>query len=907
MSDADDEEISSNSPINFEASPSSRDSATPCNFRASPPSAQMRKDFYLHQRIATLRHRNEDIQLKVRATKMDRESETQIAKETFVSHLKNATERRLMHLQTIRLKAKVLGSHSDESSFLHPRLEQLTGPTNALYLQGIPSRKKTFNEAVKVAATAKLYHVKTIQRAIRGRLLLDRVSRVKNSNIFYNVLNGYYTFSHAVELVKSSQMDDISLLFKSLYLPPPAISTDPYVWAFCAIPLLCDFGECSKGNIITELAPEKNDQAPAVYTSAQNSFSSQFLVILHQISLRLFQSILCLLEAPRSILLCPISLLRLRIARYWRLYHFFLVLMKKYNLIQQQETTGQSINSWLLQFQDNKSEIYKRMKFQSCFLALNWHNSHQEISLGDTVFPWAQTDTDLRTLSETIFRAGTMMATFRYGTRSYYLDYDANDFLMDNHFHKFVVVEKGTHYFTVPPDVCISKWRKFWYLKFEQRIKKWTGHPGPEVMKSGTRQNLPLKDVPFSWNEIIELRDTSSSFPHSFASSSWVDDLSALDLKLTATFYRFCDYCFQIGEDEETTECIMNLRELQSAYMAKQLGPVNPVMAAVYFRLFLILLAQVVLLAGGDSSNIEEVLGAEKLDYRDFSLQLFNLYHDCETQLFVKWFYYCKPNTYRDFVISENIYQLVLECYSKEDPGSSSPQLRFPEFYRYLLLNPSFRLTDRIDPLLIITTSLWGPLFESENPQKKVKEFYLSTLMVFVITDMGRLVQDKWKMNRIDQIGIFAHFAPRLWELCKRARSLVWASCISSMLQLNPVQAQIVYSHFEKDSSLSILQSHVKAAGATEFQLKYLTHILTSTNEQEVISLFTKKLLDAFHDSKSCKAVVMKNSPYFAERVLRLRKDIIEVNTGFYNLYFPLLNWIHFDLGSPELRKGNLD
>lgn len=911
MSDAGDEETTPNSPIKIENSPMPQEHFTPCNDKDSKRSAQMRRDFYLRQRITTLRHRNEDIQFKVRASKLDRQSEAESAREEIAYHLATASERRLLYLETIRLKARVLGSHpgsSSHTSFLHPPTEHHHLPVDTTEaFQEFGNAKKTLSDFKGVADhnLRRTHQVEIIQRAIRRRLVLDAVARVKNSKIIFNILNGYYTYSQTLELVSSSKLDDLCSLFERIHLPAIGSNANKYSWAFHAILLLTNFGEYLKGNVMYELGPDMRQQSNSF--SAQSAFSSQFLIILHQISLRLIQAILCFLESPESAILSPISLTRLRIARYWRSFQFFLVSLKRYNLLQLRDVAINSFNTWLLQIEDSNVEISKRKRYYDCLLALDWQRSRYKAIGVDENLSWVRTDTELKTLSQAIFRAGSMIATFRFGARSYFVDYDASSFLVDHHFHKFVIVEKGSNYFTVPPDISISRWRQFWYLKFEERNSTLPGYNGPKSMRTGTKINLFAEEITFSWNEVLDLRDGSTRLSDELSGESWIQDLNAIDSMLTSSFYHYCDYCFQIGEDSDITGCINNLKDLQSAYMTKQLGPHSPTLAAVYFRLFLILLAQVTLLAGADSSKIEEVLRAEKMDYQEFSLQLYNLYHDCETQLFVKWFYYCKPNTFHEFVVSENIYQLVLECCYKENLGSGSPQLRFPEFYRFLLLNHSYKVTDRIDPFLIVTSSLWGPLFDSEIPQEKAKGYYLSALMVFVLKDMCQPVQEKWKMHRIDLIGIFSHFAPQLWDLCKRARSLVLASSISSMLQLNWFQAQTVFNHLEKDSSFAVLHSQVKAAGATKFQLKYLAHALTSKNEQEVISLFTCKLLDAFHDGSSYEVVVSKNFPYFKKKVIQLRKQIIELNTNFYNLYFPLLNWIHLDLGSPELKRGTLE
>lgn len=907
MSDAGDDETNPNSPIKIENSPMPKDYFSPCNDMNAQRSAKARRDFIIRQRIITLRRRNEDIQLKVRVSKLDRQSEAETAREEIAFQQATASQRRLLHLETVRLKARILGSHpsiSFQNSFLRPPSEYQklsVDKTKAVYKRENSSRKFSQHSC---NYTLYIHEVGIIQRAFRRKLLLDCAARVKNSNIIYNVLNGNYTYLQGLELVSSSQLDQIILLFDRIFLP--TLKTSKYSLAFHAVLLLSNFDEYLKGNFLYELGPETIEHLNTGYYSTQTAFSSQFLIILRHVSLRLFHAIQCLLEAPKLVLLSPISVCRLRVARYWRSFQFFLVCLKRFNLLQLRDMSINLYNPWgLLQMQDENIEISKRRKYYDCVLALEWPKS-QFKGIGENK-EWIRTNTDLKTLSQAIFRAGSMIATFQLGAGSYFLDYDTHSFVVDHHFHKFVIVEKGNNYFTVPPDISISKWRKFWFLKFKQRNNTGSGYDGPKVMRTGTTKNNFFDEVTFSWNEVLELRDDSTDMALALSGGSWTDDLNTIDSMLTTLFYHYCDYCLQIGEDSETTACIVNLKELQSAYLVKKLGSHNPNMAAVYFRLFLILLAQVTLLAGADSSKIEEVLRAENMDYQEFSIQLYNLHHDCETQLYVKWFYYCKPNSFHEFVISENIYQLVLECCYKQSLGSGTPQLRFPEFYRFLLLNPSYKLTDRIDPFLIVTSSLWGPLFDSEVPQYKVKQYYLSTLMVFVLKDMCRPVQEKWTMHRIDQIGFFSYFTSELWEVCRSARSLVWASVISSMLQLTRHQAQIVFNHFDKDSSLAVLSAQMKAVGATEFQLKYLTHALTSKSEEEVISLFGYKLLDAFHESSTCEAVITKNHPYFTGRMIQLRKQIVEVSTSLYNLYFPLLNWIHLDLGSPQLKRGALE
>lgn len=905
MSDAGDEDTTPSSPLKINFSPSTQKSSAPCKSRHSYEAAKLRRDLYLRQRITTLKNRNQDIQLKVRASHMGRQLKASAKRAAVETQLSDASERRLLYLETVRLKARVFGLHSRFPSTglaLHPRLEialQISQATCVLKRVEIKAAN-AFKET-NISNHLKWTRTEFLQRVLRKKILFYCVDRVKKSNILNNILSCDLSYSNAVALVSSPLLADLAQLFEALQLPS-ICETNSYSWVFYGIPLINNYQESLKS--LNQVREKNITLTESASSQGQNHALSQFLIILHQVSLRLFHAIYRLCEAPQNAILNPISLVRLKVARSWREYCFFFMALKSYTQLHVNGMISCPLNVRLLKSRDYYTVKAATLEYRQCVLALNWQNAQPKLYQEKEKLGWAQINIDLEKLGQSIVRAGNMTTHFRLSSRLYHLDYDTNDFVLDDHFNQVFIVEKGSSYFMVPPNISTSNWREFWFLKFKQRCSASKTFTSPKTMKTGTNQSLLVENVPFSLHEILELRYQGSHRINEPSADPWVRDLSALDSKLTSLFYRYCDFCFQIREDIETTECIMNLRELQSLYIAKKLGTIDPVMVAVYFRLFLILLAQVVLLARGDSSKIEEVLKAEKLDSEDFSSQLFHLYDDCESQLFVKWFYHCKPNTFHEFILSENIYQLALQSCKKGTLGSSSPPLRFPEFYRYLLLNLSCKISDRVKPLQIITSSLWGPMFESEAPQENAKAYFLSTVFVFIVSDVCGTMQEKWKKHKINLIEIFGNFSSQLWDLCKQARTLIWASCISSMLQLNWVQAQKVYIYYKEDSSLEVLQSQMKSAGATEFQLRYLKYSLSSKTGREVVSMFSQKLLDAFHESSSCGTLVTKNHPHFAKKILHLREQIIDFNDAFYNLYFPLLNWIYFDLGSPQRNKS---
>ncbi|KAF7582101.1 hypothetical protein FOB63_002182 [Clavispora lusitaniae] len=98
----------------------------------------------------------------------------------------------------------------------------------------------------------------------------------------------------------------------------------------------------------------------------------------------------------------------------------------------------------------------------------------------------------------------------------------------------------------------------------------------------------------------------------------------------------------------------------------------------------------------------------------------------------------------------------------------------------------------------------------------------------------------------------------------------------------------------------------MRSAGASQFQISYLLHALTTKSEQEVINLFSRKLLSSFQGNSSAGKEIRRICPFFTNKALILQQNIMEFNSIFYGLYYPLLNWIYVDLGSPhQLLAGN--
>lgn len=87
-----------------------------------------------------------------------------------------------------------------------------------------------------------------------------------------------------------------------------------------------------------------------------------------------------------------------------------------------------------------------------------------------------------------------------------------------------------------------------------------------------------------------------------------------------------------------------------------------------------------------------------------------------------------------------------------------------------MLLNRPEEFRHPINAFLIVTANLWGPLFDSEEPQEKAKEFFSSTIVTFIMTDLYLTVSEKWKRHKIEQIGFFDQFKSLLMDLCKDAR-----------------------------------------------------------------------------------------------------------------------------------------
>lgn len=87
----------------------------------------------------------------------------------------------------------------------------------------------------------------------------------------------------------------------------------------------------------------------------------------------------------------------------------------------------------------------------------------------------------------------------------------------------------------------------------------------------------------------------------------------------------------------------------------------------------------------------------------------------------------------------------------------------------------------------------------------------------------------------------------------------------------------------------------------TDFQISYISTQLCKLDDGEpnIIDAFTERIQKAMLNEHT-ETMLRKNVRHFTSDLLGLQKRIGTFTSLFYELYYPVLNWIHVDLGLPK-------
>lgn len=807
---------------------------------------QQRKQASLREKSAILRRKNEDILAKAREARMRQQTLESVAGAHMLMRFSKATERRMRHLDEIRERARNLRRFEKErlglrktsnmNNFDHSKVEQNVGKQNDRIVCFPYDDDK----------------VRTVQRAIRRQNLRKVIQNLEKSHFILAILEKQVSFPQAVCMVrtKGCNIADLENLLRCLRLPPLG---NGYSWFLYAIVLLSDFHDSLQGHFGTHPGFNVNVSP----NSGENAVSVHLPILLYHSAVRLF----CLLEQITTQhledIFQPFSSSRLRLARAWRTYHYFFAVYKQNHRNALRKIAGQALDiasthQRILALRTGHKETGIAMFFERSLVSLNiWRNPSSWATIG--IDP-EQLCSEIRQIS----------AKSEKGP--YEISYDPTQL---HGLSSCVTIQQGEMSFSIPPNVPVLTWRQFWFLKFRE--------PKSPSLRSG-RGAYAISTTEVSGDEMMELRRKTLRKTRSPELT-----LKQSEAKLRSVFDGYLEFCEHIGDTDEFRKVGQNYNELYSLYQIETIA--NKQLTEKYFRPLLLLTVELLQFAGVERSQMKALLDAD-FSLESFAYDLVVVCESLETTLFVKWMHWCRPRNHQQFILFENTYQLTgIQC--RANLGTDFPHLRFGLFYHFVYKNSRVGF----DPLLIISATALGPRLAQSVRCNNAKAFFRAVFVHYFTSDMHLLMRAKNQKTK--EIALFSLVETQINSLSAKVRKYLlgsWMCALLNLLQKKADKLVHILEHPDLDGLPSLRLSH--------FQQNYLTESIGKMALDSPLRLFTSKMQAAFLHGVG--ANFAKNFRHFAPELEELQREITNFTHSFYELYHPLLNWIHMDLGSPS-------
>lgn len=826
-----------------------------------------RKLVNLAERTAQLRRRNQMVVAKVQETKRRQQALEALNSAEMLLLMTRASERRLRHLELVREKARIL------RLFLEKRNSDLQD-TEALALWGDADEEETLEVLdpllLVISRVVRRYKLRKALRSRQCRLYFDKILR-------FEVL-----FSDAVLLLRLPAIGCIENLLHCLGLPDSG--DDSYKWFLYSIALIGDFHD-SLGSSF-DMHPGFN-----VNLKKASPTSVHLPIMLYHLAVRMF--FMLRLFSDKDI--HPFSCRRLQFARYWRFYHFLFAIYRDNHKHALREIADEAFS--IASTQHRILEAYDllrtgdgskdRMRLFKCTRAnLEALKTPQEL-------PWALVGVSSESFCEDLKSVSGYCKSLRESAGNS-LMYDDN-FAADTETpcDEPQTLQFGPDAFTVPPMTSIANWRIQWFAKFKNELMSLQNTNTPANIRTGfvscdrAGEIVEAQDVKRFFSEVDEAEVSGNNV-------TFEKKAHRLVARLKGLFCFYFELCKHIGKGSLLHHAEINYLELCASYELK-VEKESEKLAQNYVKLLLLLVLQLVEIAG--LSNPEATQLARSVDEpnEDFLVRSRMMIEDLFIAAQTSWANLCTFPTSQEFFVFENVMQLVSNESFRRSLGNDFPHLRFSEFYHFLY-EYGGPLSHVFDPLLVVAAKERGLVIDGASRNDKARNYFHKAFMRFFFADL-RTSSDE-RMVGLRECKLLFHFDDEIHTMLDQARGLVLALTLSTALGLSQGAASELHRYLEHHNGPTGLEV---PHAMTDFQISYISTQLCKLDDGEpnIIDAFTERIQKAMLNEHT-ETMLRKNVRHFTSDLLGLQKRIGTFTSLFYELYYPVLNWIHVDLGLPK-------
>lgn len=677
--------------------------------------------------------------------------------------------------------------------------------------------------------------VSVVERAWRRRSFLQHLNDFRRSRPFDLLFAQLYRQVLRRLRPNSPLLDMLDVVFDHLQLPGSR-----RMFKFALI-LIADVVDLTRTHLHSGL--NSNTSAPSPVANA-----------LSVLVFRCAWSLVCaldeLLMGPLAQVDSATSLGRLRLAKHWRRYNFVFACLKQVHLencITIAEEVLQIIHrqAELLDEPDDDQPTFTWLKRHELFLrtqtpaVADWASigvSHQHFieSVSATALGiMIPPPLPMRADHDLITRTAKCSPAPTSGFRQ---------------------IGMGAAMFWIPPDVNVREYRLYWISKL--RDKASAEHHGiPGSLRSG-RSVPTISDHEATAYEALGVYRIYDKYDF---------DISLAELATISgdVIGKFLDYlrhtCDSQDEEWQLHAFSRTFHELQ------EYREVRP----EYFRLQLMALKPLLVLVDISLDEVNTILaGPFDVD------RIASVYKDLEALLFMWSIDACRFESFTAFKHFENIYKFVSADCFKLELGTNSPQLRFPKFYTFLRqIDPAdaFNYSQIVRGAFLLPRLQGCPLLTV----RAAFTYYQTLFRNYVALSLTRNISPSNELLDL--------FEADLTSLAGRARSLL-RSCIAVHL----VGSQRSLSA----SDISRIHNTVSGGGAPDAYVQRTFDLMHTpdTSAHTIFRLLANKLGDALLTNN-----VSHELKPIGRHVRALVHDIDAVSTLIYEVYNPLLNWIHAD------------
>lgn len=815
---------------------------------------------------------------------------------TLACNLKNAEIRRAAHLEKVRKRARQCFKNqllAPEAVSVRIRASQTQNPAapSILCHQGLHIRC-----------------ILLIQRRIRAFLLLRSVEKITNSGFL-------------------ALLDSPSEIARDLLANPRTASSGFILEGLLRLLNLPDVTEKGGYNtfkygfiLIYEFScfveSRVHPSFHSLLSTGDNLAAKALPVLLLKTSTALIEGLKCLLQQPKCEITNPFSETRLNFSRLWKAHHFFFLCFK-----------GVHLENCLAISKEASSVICRQMAILEGFPERNTiERNHILLEKNTKVLRRAKNTAsrprwiDIGLSFEHVIAQLRFQMSAKLTAKSISGVIDHDFFNPENLRSKYVRIGNIVTY--LPPHISGVKWRTFWLQKFleEQKRGADSKYNVPENLKSGRRMFLHNRDLEDCYR--LGIREISASYASKGNLLVWgqlqaVEDgiercahsayqyillMDHVPLFTAEKLHRIAGFSGTKGRGRASfsnrlrsfNERAKALSRLTSTFLQPEEVPEVPAFCRISEK-------------SRDSAfcSIRADLGRI----------LASLEH-VEGRLYVRWAGICRFESFSKFKAFENGIRMLSYKNFSLSKGTNSPQLRFPQMYHFIgLCRPP------MEENVVSSFGKMAGFFSSLPPiglspalvcKKRPLAFFREVFAAFATAHVHLRISEKMQKFRGCENELLDLFQDKFTEMAAKTQALVITSVVVVLVeactdaracQIAPIvqkwqdEPGAVFSRAfpgallgalpvppkQRDFAVSLLRSELAAFQKGKCPI---AHILASR---------ARDLLSQEAPAKSRRAA----RSLWGARAAALADEFSGVCTQVYEVYNPLLNWIHGDLGEP--------